>query len=117
MLDGLWLGMVAKSFYQTRLDGLLAQNVNLVAAVVFYLVYTVGIVFFCVRPAMEEESARTALVYGAMLGLLAYGAYDLTNLATLRDWPLDVTLVDIGWGVALTAISAYAGFLAGRMLA
>jgi uncharacterized membrane protein len=82
-------------------------------AFLFYLLYVVGIVVFAVLPGLREENWRTAAMLGALLGLVAYGTYDLTNLATLKGWPMTVTIVDMAWGVVLTAASATAGYFAG----
>lgn len=114
VLDGLWLGVVARSFYASRLGGLMAPQVSIAPAVAFYLLYVAGVVIFCIRPALADDSWRMALVHGALLGVLAYGTYDLTNLATLKGWPLDMSLVDIAWGAVITAAAATAGFHAAR---
>jgi uncharacterized membrane protein len=113
-LDFLWLGVLMKSFYNDRLAHLMAEQVSVAPAALFYLAYVAGIVIFCVAPALESGSWRTALVFGALFGFFAYGTYDMTNLATLRGWPLSVSLVDLAWGTALTAASAVAGTLVTR---
>ena len=109
--DLLWLGVVAKDYYQASLAPVLADRVNLGAALAFYLIYVLGIVIFAVHPAVESGSWRTALWLGGCLGFVAYATYDLTNLATLRDWPARLAMVDILWGVFVTALSATVGFL------
>jgi uncharacterized membrane protein len=116
-LDALWLGVVARSFYAAQLGHLMRENVNFLAAGGFYLAYVAGIVVFAVAPALADGSWKTAALYGALLGLLAYGTYDMTNLATLRDWPLTMSLVDMVWGALLTGLSATCGFLITRALA
>jgi uncharacterized membrane protein len=116
LVDTLWLGVVARGFYRAELGALLAPQVRLDAAVLFYLVYAAGIVVFAVAPAIRAESLLTALVKGGLFGFFAYATYDLTNLATLRDWPLRMSLVDIAWGTALTAGCAVAGGLAARVV-
>ena len=103
VLDMLWLGVVARGFYQRQIGQLLRPRVNWAAAVAFYLVFLAGVVVFVVEPAMARESLGHALGYGALFGLVTYAAYDLTNLAVARDWPLTVTLVDLAWGTVLTA--------------
>jgi uncharacterized membrane protein len=110
-LDFLWLRYVGQTFYRARLGDLLLEEFNLVAGLLFYALYVAGIVIFAVRPALAGGSGLTALLYGALFGLFAYATYDLSNLATLRDWSLTVTVVDILWGSALTAIAAALGFL------
>jgi len=111
-IDLVWLAVVAKGFYRQHLGHLLAPQVNWAAAILFYLVFIAGIVFFAVRPALETHSAMRALAYGAFFGFLAYATYDLTNQATIRDWPLVVTVVDLVWGSALSATVAYLSYQA-----
>ena len=106
IVDTLWLGVVARGFYRAELGDLLAPEVKLWAAVLFYLVYSAGIVIFAVMPAIRAESLVTALVMGALFGFFAYATYDLTNLATLRDWPLRMSIVDIAWGTFITSMTA-----------
>jgi len=102
-IDMVWLGVVAKGFYRQQIGSLMRSPVNWVAAIVFYLLFILGLVVFVVAPAMDHESWMRALLYGALFGLIAYATYDLTNLATLRDWPLLVTVVDLVWGAVLAA--------------
>jgi uncharacterized membrane protein len=106
-IDLVWIGLVARDFYRRTLGHLLSAQVDWAAAILFYLVFIAGIVFFAVRPALETGSAARALTYGALLGFLAYATYDLTNQATMRDWPILVTVIDLAWGTALTAVVAY----------
>ena len=113
-IDMLWLGVVARGFYRRQLGGLLAEQVNWVAAIVFYLLYIAGIVFFVTLPAARAGSLARALCTGAFFGLVTYATYDLTNLATLRGWPVAVTIVDIAWGMTLCTVVAAAGYLAAR---
>jgi uncharacterized membrane protein len=115
-IDMLWLGFIARNFYKTQLGHLLSPQVNWTAAVIFYLLYIAGILFFSVRPALAAESFLLALGYGALFGLLTYGTYDLTNMATLRNWPLLVTVVDMAWGTILSASVGGAAYLIGSWL-
>lgn len=115
-LDYLWLGMVAKGFYARELGPLMRETPDFAAAGLFYLFYVAGIVFFAVLPALQSGSWKTALLYGGLLGLLAYGTYDMTNLATLKGWSVKMVVVDMAWGAALTATAALAGTLAVRSL-
>lgn len=113
-LDVVWLAVIAKSFYRGSIGHLMADPPNLVAGGVFYLLYPVGILLFAVTPAPWSGPLRLvpwsqAVLAGALFGLFAYATYDLSNLATLRGWPLRLTLVDIVWGTALTAAAAAAG--------
>jgi len=115
--DVLWLSTMTGILYRPALGALMAEQPDLVAAALFYLVYVFGIVFFAVAPALASGRWSAALARGAALGLVAYGTYDLTNQATLRGWPVLVTVVDIAWGVVLTAAAAIAGYLDGRAAA
>jgi uncharacterized membrane protein len=100
IIDMVWLGVVARDFYATRLGHLLGE-VNWPAAVIFYLVFLVGLTIFAIYPASVAGDVGKALLLGALFGFFTYATYDLTNLATLRDWPLSVTLVDMVWGTVL----------------
>ena len=110
-LDLLWLGVVARGFYARQMGDLLREQPNLGVAGLFYAVYVGGIVLFAVLPS---GSWRMALLLGLALGLVAYGTYDFTNLATLRRWPVGLALVDLAWGCVLTGLAATAGWLALR---
>lgn len=114
--DFVWLSTMG-SFYRERAAGLFLDRPNLAIAGLFYLVYVGGIVFLAVSPALSGDSWTTALLAGLVLGLVAYGTYDLTNLSTLKNWPLAVTLVDLAWGTVLTGVAATGGFLVTRWLA
>ncbi|MGA2548571.1 MAG: DUF2177 family protein [Burkholderiaceae bacterium] len=116
-LDATWLGLVAKQFYQSEIGNLMAAEPNLVAAAAFYLSYVVGVVVFVVRPALTRRSATRAILAGALFGLLAYGTYDLTNLATLKGWTVTMTVVDMSWGLFATAFSAGVAYAVARRLA
>jgi len=113
--DALWLGVLAKGFYARQLGPLLREQPDFAVAALFYLVYAGAVVLFAVMPALQAGSWRLALGYGAALGFVAYGTYDMTNLATLKDWPIAVSLVDLAWGTAVTAVCALAGYLITRM--
>jgi uncharacterized membrane protein len=116
-IDLIWLGLVARPFYQTHLGHLMRANVNWVAAIVFYLVFVIGIVLLVVWPAVERHSLSHALLFGALFGLVTYAAYDLTNLATLEGFPLKVALVDLVWGTVLCATVSGITYLASARLA
>lgn len=109
-IDLVWLGVVARDFYRRHLGHLLSDQVNWPAAILFYLVFIAGIVFFAVKPALEAGSGLRALTYGAFLGFLAYATYDLTNQATVRDWPVLVTVVDLVWGTVLSALVSFLSY-------
>ena len=114
LVDMVWLGFAAKAFYRTNIGALLADQINIAAAVIFYLLYIVGILIFAISPALESGAWRTSLIMGSLFGFFAYATYDMTNLATLRDWPVAVAVVDMAWGAFLTGLSATAGFLAAK---
>jgi uncharacterized membrane protein len=109
-LDFIWLSSMTSRFYRARLGDLLLDRPRLGVAGVFYLVYVGGIVIFAVGPALNAGSWFTAMLLGAILGLISYGTYDFTNLSTLRQWSAAVSVVDILWGIFLTAISATFGY-------
>ncbi|MGD2218013.1 MAG: DUF2177 family protein [Gemmatimonadales bacterium] len=111
ILDFAWLGVVARGFYRQQLGHLLSPDVRWSAAGVFYLIFVAGVVVFAVLPAVERGSLVRALLLGGFLGLVAYAAYDLTNLATLRGFPALVAVVDMVWGTVLTAAVAALGYL------
>ncbi len=102
-IDLVWLGFIAKKLYARYLGFLLAPNVNWGAAILFYLLFIGGLMFFVVQPALAKESWSYALVVGAFFGLITYATYDLTNLATLKDWPVTITIIDLIWGTTLSA--------------
>ncbi|MEP7155916.1 MAG: DUF2177 family protein [Betaproteobacteria bacterium] len=111
-LDLLWLGVVAKPWYQGALGHLLAAKPNFFAALVFYLVFALGLMVFALAPNAGAHGWTAVLIAAAWFGFFTYATYDLTNLATLRDWPLAITLVDIAWGIVISVLAASAGRLA-----
>lgn len=106
--DALWLGVIMKDVYQTKLGHLMAPTVTWWAVAVFYPVYTAGIFWFAVRPHLHIQSYRLTALNGAVLGGLAYATYDLTNQATLLNWPVAITVADILWGLLVTTLTALA---------
>jgi uncharacterized membrane protein len=109
-LDALWLSKVALGMYRQELGSLLLERPNLAIAGAFYLLYVGGIVVLAVAPALSEGNWWRALLMGAVLGLVAYGTYDITNLSTLKGWSTRLALIDIAWGTALTAVAATIGY-------
>ncbi len=103
VIDLVWLGLVAKSFYAKHLGFLMRPDPNWIAAIIFYLLFVIGLVHFVITPALEKSSLTDALLFGALFGLVTYSTYDLTNLATIKDWPQVVTCVDLVWGTTLSA--------------
>ena len=115
VIDMAWLVLVAKKFYQSQIGFLMKPDINWIAAIVFYLLFIAGLVFFVISPAVEKHSWQNALISGALFGLITYATYDLTNLATLKDWPYLVTIIDLIWGTVLAAsISVITYFIAAR---
>jgi uncharacterized membrane protein len=115
-IDLLWLGVIAKNLYQKNLGHLLSPAVNWPAAVSFYLIYIAGILLFAVRPALADQALAKAALWGALFGFFTYATYDLTNLATLKDWPLKIVVIDIVWGSLLCTLVACVSYLIGRWL-
>jgi uncharacterized membrane protein len=110
IVDMAWLGFIAKDLYRKYLGSFLSEQVNWVAAIVFYLLFIVGVFIFAILPAVEKNSLASAVTLGALFGFFTYATYDLTNLATLKNWPLNIVVIDIIWGSVLTAIVSTAGF-------
>lgn len=113
-LDFVWLGLVARTAYRSWIGPLMRDEIHVAAGALFYLVYVIGLVIFATAPALKEGGWQAAAFYGALFGFFAYGTYELTNYATLRDWPIAMVMVDMAWGTALSAIAATAGYAAAR---
>lgn len=110
LIDLVWLGFVAKDFYRMSIGHLMGGGFNVSAAVAFYVIFIAGLVFFAVNPALEAGDWQRAAYLGAAFGFFAYATYDLTNLATLKDWPVSLALADLAWGTALSGIAAAIGY-------
>ena len=110
IIDLLWLGVIARGFYRQKLGFVLSDRVNWTAAIIFYLMYIAGILFFAVRPALASGSWKDAVVLGGLFGFFTYATYDLTNMATIKDWPLAIVVVDVLWGACLCTLVAYLSF-------
>jgi uncharacterized membrane protein len=115
-LDFTWLSQMQSILYKPALGSLLSPSPSIGPAFLFYLIYFIGVVFFCVAPALRLDRWRTALLNGALFGLCAYATYDLTNQATLRIWSTRITVVDLAWGATVTAVAATSGFLITRLM-
>ena len=116
VIDMIWLVFVAKKFYQQQIGFLMKPDINWIAAIIFYLLFIGGLVIFVISPAVKIQSWVHAVIYGALFGLITYATYDLTNLATIKDWPLLVTVVDLIWGTVLAAsISVITYFIANKI--
>lgn len=115
-IDLTWLGLIARKFYFDQLGHLMKTDINWVAAITFYLIFIVGILVFAVYPALNSNSIQKALILGALFGFIAYATYDLTNLATLKDWPVRLVIVDMIWGAILSASVAVITFYLSRYI-
>jgi uncharacterized membrane protein len=116
LIDMIWLGVVAKGFYRRHLGSMISPKVNWPAAILFYLLFIVGLLVFVIRPALTAGELLKALFFGALFGLISYATYDLSNLATLRDWPIVVTVVDLIWGSVLGGTVSFVSAALGRRL-
>jgi uncharacterized membrane protein len=114
ILDALWLGVVSREFYKARLGQLLLDQPLWWAAILFYLIHAAGVAVFAVPLAVAAGTWIAAVLYGALFGICVYAAYDLTNLATLRGWPMAVSLVDLAWGAVVTAATTLVAYLVVR---
>lgn len=110
IIDMAWLGLIAKDLYKKYLGDFLSDQVNWMAALIFYLLFVVGVFIFAILPSVEKNSLTSAILLGALFGFFTYATYDLTNLATLKNWPLNIVFIDILWGALLTGIVSTAGF-------
>ena len=115
-IDIVWLALVARGFYKSQLGFLLSDQPNWWAAVVFYILFIAGLLVFAIFPGLQAESLRKALLLGAFFGLVTYATYDLTNHATVKNWPWIVTVVDMVWGTVLAASVTAIAFGVGRWL-
>jgi len=116
-IDMVWLVVVAKKFYSRQIGSLMKPDINWYAAIIFYLLFIVGLVTFVISPSIEKHSWIHALIFGALFGLITYATYDLTNLATMKDWPFLVTVVDLVWGMAVSAsVSVITYYIALRII-
>lgn len=115
-IDMVWLGLVARGFYRKHIGFLLSPSPNWAAAIIFYLLFVAGLLIFAVVPGLQAGSFGKALLLGALFGFMTYATYDLTNLATVKDWPLTITIVDMIWGVVLSSAVTSLTFLAGRWM-
>ena len=116
IIDLLWLGVIAKGIYQKYLGAFLSDQVNWTAAIIFYLIFISGIIIFSVLPAVEKDSLSRAVLLGALFGFFTYATYDLTNLATLKGWPVPIVFIDIIWGMVLSGAVSAASFLVAKRI-
>jgi len=116
VIDLIWLGLIAKNLYQRQIGHLMSDQVNWAAAIIFYLLFIVGLVYFAILPAVNDGEWLRALALGAFFGFITYATYDLTNLATLKDWPIQITLIDLAWGTFLGASISTLTYLTSNLL-
>ena len=109
-IDFIWLNFIAKNIYATKIGHLLAENPKLFPALIFYLVFIVGVIIFAVFPGYEAQNIWKTVMLGALFGFLTYSTYDLTNLATLKNWPVSVTIIDLIWGTSISTVTSVAGY-------
>jgi len=105
-LDASWIGVIASGYYHDSLGPILLEHPNFLAALVFYVIYTCGLIFFALAPALKERSLGKAVVWAGVLGLVAYATCDLTNLAAIQGWPLPIAVLDMAWGVIISSVTA-----------
>lgn len=111
LFDAIWLGAIAKKLYATELKGLMTNNVKWGAAVLFYLVFIAGLLYFVVGPALKADSSSSLVFAGAFFGFVTYATYDLTNYATLKGFPLKIVIIDMLWGSTVSAMVAWFSYL------
>lgn len=110
-IDLIWLGVVAKKLYNKYLGYIMAKNINWLAAIIFYVIFVIGLLLFVIYPAMAKDSIQYLILYGMAYGFITYATYDLTNLATLKDWPIEITIIDLIWGTSLSTLTSYFSYL------
>ncbi len=111
VVDIIWLGLVAKDLYNKEIGSLLKPDVNWVAAIIFYLLFILGLVVFVIEPSVSSSSLGKVMLLGAFFGLVTYATYDLTNLATMKDFTLKITLIDLTWGTTLGFLTSTLTYL------
>lgn len=116
-LDIFWIGFAAKNLYRSQIGFLMRADINWGAAISFYLLFIFGLVIFVINPSIEKNSWIHALMFGALFGLITYATYDLTNLATLKNWPILITVIDLAWGTFLASLISVITHLIGSKLA
>lgn len=110
-IDMVWLTVIAKSLYAQHLGYLMAPKAKLLAALIFYVLFVFGLQYFVLNPALASGSWTMALFSGMLFGLVTYATYDLTNLATIKDWPILITAIDLAWGSVVSGLTSVLSFL------
>ena len=116
LIEGIWLVLVAKDFYKKEIGFIMSESPKILPTIVFSVLFVLGLVFFVINPALAKDSWKYALLVGLLFGLISYSTYDLTALATLKGWPLKVTIVDLIWGSSMSAIVSTASFFIVKIL-
>lgn len=111
VLDLVWLGVVAKKIYKKYLGYIMSEKPKIIVAFMFYAIFAVGVLVFVVNPAIAKSDTVYAFGFGALFGLITYSTYDLTNLATLKEWPLKITIIDLAWGTTVSALTSLFSYL------
>jgi len=115
-VDLVWLGLIAKNLYSKYLGFIMSDKVNWIAALIFYALFIVGLLVFVIEPALQTPDLTQLVLRAALFGLVTYATYDLTNLATLKDWPIQITIIDLIWGTTLsTLVSVISVFIIGKL--
>ncbi|HAM63936.1 MAG: hypothetical protein A2Y20_02625 [Firmicutes bacterium GWF2_51_9] len=115
-IDLVWLGLIAKNLYSKYLGFIMSDKVNWIAALIFYALFIVGLLVFVIEPALQTPDLTQLVLRAALFGLVTYATYDLTNLATLKDWPIQITIIDLIWGTTLsTLVSVISVFIIGKL--
>jgi uncharacterized membrane protein len=115
-IDAVWLLFISKDLYANNIGHLMADKAQLLPALVFYLLFVVGVLVFAVIPSYQAQSMSKLLRLSALFGMMTYATYDLTNLATLKDWPLKITIIDITWGTSLSTVTGLAGYYIAQLI-
>jgi uncharacterized membrane protein len=116
LIDMVWLGIISKGFYKTHLGYIMADKVNWLPAIIFYLAFIIGVIIFAVIPGIEKSSLIRTLILAALFGFFTYATYDLSNFATIKNWPAIVVIVDIVWGICITTITGGVGFIIAKYI-
>ena len=116
VIDMVWLGLIARTLYRNYLGFLLASTTNWFAVILFYLLFILGILVFVVLPGLQDNSLKATLLRAMLFGLVTYATYDLTNLATVKNWPVLITVIDLAWGTILSVLVSYISFMVGKRL-
>lgn len=111
IFDLTWLGLIAKNFYARQIGHLMANDIRWLSAIAFYIIYSFAILYFSILPSVAVNQTGKILISGALLGLVCYATYDLTNLATLKGWPVKMVIIDIIWGMFATGMTAWLSFI------